>query len=57
MSGDITLVVPADFSMDIEAKITYDEDDRGKYKIYSDYNLNESTIQKEKDNSWRRQRC
>lgn len=54
MSGDITLVVPADFSMDVEAQITYNEDDRGEYKIHSDYNLNESTAQKEKDNGWRR---
>ena len=54
MSGDITLVVPTDFSMDIEAKITYSEGDRGEYKIYSDYNLNESTAQKEKDNGWRK---
>jgi len=54
MSGDITLVVPSDFSMDIEAKITYNEDDRGDYKIYSDYNLNESTTQKERDNGWRK---
>ena len=54
MSGDITLVVPADFSMDVEAKITYNEDDRGEYKIHSDYNLNESTAQKERDNGWRK---
>ena len=54
MGGDITLVVPADFSMNVEAQITYDEDDRGEYKIYSDYNLNESTEQKERDNGWRK---
>lgn len=54
MSGDITLVVPADFSIDVEARIIYNADDRGQYKIHSDYNLNESTAQKEKDNGWRR---
>ena len=54
MSGDITLIVPTDFSMDVEAKITYNEDDRGEYKIYGDYNLSKSTMQKEKDNGWRR---
>lgn len=43
MSGDVTLVVPPGFSMNVEAKIVYDEDDRGDYKIYSDFNLSEST--------------
>jgi len=42
LSGDITLVLPAGFSMDIVAKITYNKDDRGKYKIYSDFSLNET---------------
>jgi hypothetical protein len=54
MSGDITLAVPSDFSMDIEARITYNEDESGEYKIYSDFNLNQSTALKEKNNGWRR---
>jgi hypothetical protein len=53
MSGDITLVVPADLSMNVEARITYNADDRGEFKIHSDYTLNESTSQKEKNNGWR----
>ena len=54
MSGDITLVVPADFSMDINSQITYNQDENGKYKIHSDFSLNESTAQKEKNNGWRK---
>jgi hypothetical protein len=54
MSGDITLVVPADFSMDINSQITYNQDESGKYKIHSDFSLNESTAQKEKNNGWRK---
>ncbi len=50
MSGDITLILPANFSMNIEAKITYNKDDRGKYKIYSDFNLNET--KEIKDGGW-----
>lgn len=50
MSGDITLVLPENFSMNIEANITYDKDDSGEYKIYSDFNLNES--KKTKDGGW-----
>lgn len=50
MSGDITLVVPADFPMDVVARITYDKDDRGRYKIYSDYNLNETY--ESRDDGW-----
>jgi hypothetical protein len=53
MSGDITLVVPADLSMNVEARITYNADDRGEFKIHSDYALNKSTSQKEKNNGWR----
>lgn len=54
MSGDITLVVPAHFSMDVEARITYNQDESGKYKIHSDFSLNESTAQKERNNGWRK---
>ena len=54
MSGDITLVAPADFSMDINSQITYNQDESGKYKIHSDFSLNESTAQKEKNNGWRK---
>lgn len=51
MSGDITLVVPADFSMNVIAKITYDKKDSGQYKISGDFNLNESTETKSENNS------
>jgi Toastrack DUF4097 len=54
MSGDINLIVPADFSMDVEAQITYNQDESGKYKIYNDFNLNESIAKKESNNSSRK---
>jgi Toastrack DUF4097 len=54
MSGDITLIVPADFSMDVEASIKYNEDESGEYKINSDFNLNKSTSQKERNNGWKK---
>ncbi|GJQ62812.1 MAG: hypothetical protein SCALA702_18650 [Melioribacteraceae bacterium] len=39
MSGDVELLIPADFSMDIEVKIKADEDDVDDYDIINDFGL------------------
>jgi Toastrack DUF4097 len=54
MSGDISLIAPRDFSMDVEAQITYNQDESGKYKIYNDFNLNESIAKKGSNNGSRK---
>ncbi|WKZ69419.1 MAG: hypothetical protein QY331_15770 [Melioribacteraceae bacterium] len=41
MSGDITLYVPADLSMDIEIEIIYDDGDEDDVDVISDFNLSE----------------
>lgn len=41
MSGDITLEIPQDLSMDVLIRLTYTEGREGKYKIISDFNLSQ----------------
>ncbi|MGE5350520.1 MAG: DUF4097 family beta strand repeat-containing protein [Acidobacteriota bacterium] len=41
MSGDITLEVPADFSMNVSVKLAYTEGREGKYKFTNDFGLNQ----------------
>ncbi|HKI78867.1 MAG TPA: hypothetical protein VKA26_10020 [Ignavibacteriaceae bacterium] len=52
MSGDITLYVPSNFSMEVIAKITYNKEDHGDYQIISDFNLDESTKTESQNNHW-----
>lgn len=40
--GDITLTVPRDLEMDIEVEIAYSKGHAGKYRIVSDFDLEES---------------
>lgn len=39
MSGDVELIIPADFSMDIEVKIKVDSDDVNDFDIINDFGL------------------
>ncbi|MCU7493354.1 MAG: DUF4097 family beta strand repeat-containing protein [Bacteroidota bacterium] len=41
MSGDVTLEIPADFSMNVKVKLAYTEGREGKYKIESDFGLSQ----------------
>ncbi|MGE5440424.1 MAG: DUF4097 family beta strand repeat-containing protein, partial [Bacteroidota bacterium] len=41
MSGDITLEVPADFSMNVSVRLAYTEGREGKYKVTSDFAINQ----------------
>ncbi|MCU7496668.1 MAG: DUF4097 domain-containing protein [Ignavibacteria bacterium] len=42
LSGDITLVVPMDLSMDVDVKLNYTESREGEYKIISDFSLQQN---------------
>lgn len=46
-SGDITLTVPADFSMDVAVKLAYTKHHEGKSQIISDFDLKQ-----ENDKDW-----
>lgn len=41
MSGDITLEVPSDLSMNVSVKLAYTEGNEGKYKVISDFGLSQ----------------
>jgi len=51
MSGGIELVVPENFSMDIEVRIRVDEDDVDYYDIVSDFGL-EKEVKDVENNGW-----
>ena len=40
--GDITLIVPDGLSMDVELKLVYSNDKKGRYEIISDFGLEEN---------------
>ncbi|MDR3626184.1 MAG: hypothetical protein P4L45_05100 [Ignavibacteriaceae bacterium] len=44
--GDITLFVPAGFSMDVDITLSYTKDMEGKYKIISDFDLDRTQTDK-----------
>jgi DUF4097 and DUF4098 domain-containing protein YvlB len=46
LGGDITLIVPAGFSMDVDITLAYTKENDGDYKIISDFDLNRSQSDK-----------
>jgi hypothetical protein len=42
-SGDITLIVPAGLSMDIDISLSFTKNNENDYKIYSDFQINQET--------------
>jgi hypothetical protein len=41
LSGDVILIVPADFSMDVEIKLAYNKQVNKEFQIFSDFNISE----------------
>lgn len=52
MHGDVTLYVPANFSMDLDIEIRYSEDDEDEVDIVSDFNIKEEVTENRKKSHW-----
>lgn len=52
MHGDVTLYVPANFSMDLDIEIKYSEDDEDEVDIVSDFDVKEKVTEGKRQNHW-----